>query len=323
MTGVPATYTLGTTTGQTLTVSNNLLIGDGVNPLTVTASSNNPIIDVNGNITISASSTFVAPTSSSFTIGGNWTNNGTFNNASGTVTFDTATTKTIDVQVAASADDGWVHSTGTTFNNTEDAATIGYADSGVYQSFYRFTGITIPQGSPITSCYLSLYGNYMSGSALTKFYFEKANNPSAVTSLADYNLRATTTVGVDWDGAKTVGAWNDSPSLVSVCQELINTYGLNNQAIQVLHKDDGSSAANNYQQFTSWDYTGNANGVKLHIEYTPTNKTISGNLNATSSFYKMVFNGTTSAWTITDPIRVMAPNATNTFVTQTRNRHFR
>ena len=63
------TYTFGTTTGQTLTVSNNLLIGDGVNPITVTATTNNSTIDVNGNITISGTSTFAAPPSSSFTVG--------------------------------------------------------------------------------------------------------------------------------------------------------------------------------------------------------------------------------------------------------------
>jgi len=84
------TYTLATTTSQTLTANNYLLIGNGTDQLTVTGATNNPILDVNGNFTISANATFIAPTSSSFTVGGSWANSGTFTHNSGTVTFDSS-----------------------------------------------------------------------------------------------------------------------------------------------------------------------------------------------------------------------------------------
>jgi hypothetical protein len=89
------TYTIGTAYGQTLTVSNNLTVGDGTNLTTVNASSTNPIIDVNGNTTIATSSIFSAATSSAFTVAGNYTNNGTFTANSGTTTFDGTSAQTL------------------------------------------------------------------------------------------------------------------------------------------------------------------------------------------------------------------------------------
>ena len=91
--GIP-TYTLATTTGQTINVYHNLTIGDGTNEVVVTASTTNCALNIDGNITINATSTFVAPTSSSFTVAGNWSNSGTFTHSDGTTTFDGSSTST-------------------------------------------------------------------------------------------------------------------------------------------------------------------------------------------------------------------------------------
>ncbi len=91
------TFQFGTLSGQTVTVSNNLTIGDGTNPVIVDALTNNETLDVNGNVTINATATLSASASSPFTIAGNYTNSGTFTHNSGTVTFDAgATGKTIN-----------------------------------------------------------------------------------------------------------------------------------------------------------------------------------------------------------------------------------
>jgi hypothetical protein len=90
-----STVTLGSAGSQTITVSNNLSIGDGSHTVTATANTNNPNIDVNGSFTINSSGTFVAPASANFTIAGNMTNNGTFTANNGTVTFDGAGTSTL------------------------------------------------------------------------------------------------------------------------------------------------------------------------------------------------------------------------------------
>ncbi|MCK4782035.1 DUF2341 domain-containing protein [Candidatus Parcubacteria bacterium] len=90
------TYTLATTTGQTFTINNNLTIGNALDVMSVTGATHNPIIDVGGNVTITASSTLIAATSSAFTVGGSWSNTGTFTHSTSTVTFDaTASGKTI------------------------------------------------------------------------------------------------------------------------------------------------------------------------------------------------------------------------------------
>jgi len=91
---VPTTYTLGTTTGQIFTIDNDLIIGNASDTMAVTAATYNPTIDVNGNVTITANSTFISPTSSSFTVAGNWSNTGTFTHSSSTVTFDGSGTST-------------------------------------------------------------------------------------------------------------------------------------------------------------------------------------------------------------------------------------
>ena len=81
-------YTLGTGAEQTINVAGYLKVGDGVNEVTVTGATYNPVLNIDGNLTISTSSILIAPTSSLFTIAGNWTNNGTFTHSDGTVTFD-------------------------------------------------------------------------------------------------------------------------------------------------------------------------------------------------------------------------------------------
>ncbi|MFA5746917.1 MAG: heparin lyase I family protein, partial [Candidatus Paceibacterota bacterium] len=90
------TYTLAAAAGQTLTINNNLTVGSGLNLLNVTGATYNPTIDVNGSVSIIANSAFIAPTSSPFTVGGSWTNTGTFTHSTSTVTFDaTSESKTI------------------------------------------------------------------------------------------------------------------------------------------------------------------------------------------------------------------------------------
>jgi hypothetical protein len=85
------TFQAGTTT-----VSTQLTIGDGTNTASTTLATNNSILDINGNLTISAKGELKGGSSAPIYIGGSMTNSGTFVANSGTVTFDaTATGKTI------------------------------------------------------------------------------------------------------------------------------------------------------------------------------------------------------------------------------------
>jgi len=83
------THILGTATSQTLTVGGNLTLGNGTNTgVTIDANTNDPTLNVAGNLVINADTTFQASNSGTFTIGGNYTNSGTFADNSGTVTFN-------------------------------------------------------------------------------------------------------------------------------------------------------------------------------------------------------------------------------------------
>ncbi len=141
-TATSTTIILGTAGSQTITVSNNLSVGDGSNAVTVSASTYNPIIDVNGSFTTNASGTFVAPQSTSFTIAGSMTNNGTFNHNSGTVTLDTTATATL----AGSGNPA------ITFNNltvTTPNKTVLFTSTETFQTNGLLT-ITGTTGNPVT-----------------------------------------------------------------------------------------------------------------------------------------------------------------------------
>jgi hypothetical protein len=85
------TFAAGTTT-----VAGNLTIGNGTNTgVIVTGATNDPTLDVDGNVAISANTELRGPGTNPFTVAGDWTNNGTYTHNSGTVTFDGTLTQTL------------------------------------------------------------------------------------------------------------------------------------------------------------------------------------------------------------------------------------
>ncbi|PIQ84218.1 MAG: hypothetical protein COV75_03315, partial [Candidatus Omnitrophica bacterium CG11_big_fil_rev_8_21_14_0_20_63_9] len=78
----------------TLTVLGNLTLGNGTNTsVTVSASANSTTVDVNGNLTINAETTFSAyGTATGTTVGGNMTSTGQLTHNNGTVIFDASDT---------------------------------------------------------------------------------------------------------------------------------------------------------------------------------------------------------------------------------------
>ena len=88
------TYTLQ---GGTIATNDYFYAGDGTNGVTVTANTNDPTLDISGDLAIRSGAIFTASDSGGFSVAGNWLNGGTFNHSNGTLVFDAATTgKTIN-----------------------------------------------------------------------------------------------------------------------------------------------------------------------------------------------------------------------------------
>jgi hypothetical protein len=177
---------------------------------------------------------------------------------------------TVDKQVAATTSDG-VRYTGTSpWDASRTAHMLGYNANAVYlqgHGFYRWIEVTI-EGT-IGVSYIQLYGysGYTSGAAQLKVYGVDEDNPAAPTSNASFDADPLTTEAVDWDVTFTTGAWNQSPSLNSIFQELVDSYTISNEAVMVQVKNDGPLSGYNYNG--AEDYSGGATyAAKLHIEYT-------------------------------------------------------
>lgn len=84
-----------TGTGLGIVVLNDLTVG-GFGTTTADFTTNDPALDVNGSVTILPTSTLIASNSGVFTVGGNWSNGGTFTGSNGTVTFDSSGASTLD-----------------------------------------------------------------------------------------------------------------------------------------------------------------------------------------------------------------------------------
>jgi hypothetical protein len=83
-----------TGTGLGIVVTNNLTVGGSLTT-TFTLDTNDVALDVNGSVLVDAVGTLVGSNSGSFTVAGNWDNNGTFTASGGTVTFDSVSTSNI------------------------------------------------------------------------------------------------------------------------------------------------------------------------------------------------------------------------------------
>ncbi len=173
---------------------------------------------------------------------------------------------TIDTSIAIGADDGQSGSDGS-FAATLTSNIIGQSTGVIYDAWYRFTGITIPQSSTIgANTTISLVEVASSSSALTNLYADDQNNPTACANQTDHASRTRTTNFVAWDGDPGVPAYY-SKVITDVIQELVTSYDYSNEAIQILHDDDGS-ANNKYQSFYAIEKTGGIYKALLHIEYT-------------------------------------------------------
>lgn len=176
----------------------------------------------------------------------------------------------LNLQVSASADDGYIPNLGELNTNQP---TINVGNTHVFTSrtahgFMRFTGASEISGSDINSAELSVYLYGIAGSPLTKIRAELADNPAAPTTVSDLNGRTKTSSGVDWDPTSGSG-WLTLPDISSVIQEVADNFSTS--SVVIYHLDDGSATgASNLVAYDTYDSDPDF-APKLTIDYTPSN----------------------------------------------------
>ena len=186
---------------------------------------------------------------------------------------------TLDLQVGAGSDDCfkfWEYDDHWTFSTTSAMQRVGYAGSTIYKigGGMRFQAVTIPQGATIVTAHLQLRAyNDKSGTIVrSRIRGEAADDTTTFSTVSDYDNRVRTGVSVDWDGipAWTKDADYNSPSIVSVIQEIVNrgSWASGNAIVIFWDDHEGRSDPNSDCDRIAYSYNGSTTyAPKLHIEY--------------------------------------------------------
>jgi len=162
------------------------------------------------------------------------------------------------LQVGATADDACEISGVMHLDHT-------YADIYAANHFgARFTGSLPEKGDTVMTAVLSLYAATAWGVGDVDIYADDvANPPTFTTGANNISNRTKTTAKVDWAGALVEG-WNALPSLVSIVQELVDSYdGVSLDAIVLLLF--GMSASTS--EVSTWDSGDHSLGPKLALTW--------------------------------------------------------
>lgn len=203
--GTP-TYSL---LGGTLTASSTR-IGDS-NPVVVNANTNDPSINVTGNVTIGTGSTFVASNVGAFDVGGSWSNSGTFTHSNGSVRFNsTDTGETVTVGNSTFYDLEFNSSSGG-WTLADSATTTRNLNLAAASSFTQAPGTILSVGGTFT--------NSVGGGATTW-----TGSTLALVSNTSYTIN-TKLVGADTYNTLSVASstdvrmWNSSAGTTSIATD--------------------------------------------------------------------------------------------------------
>jgi hypothetical protein len=180
----------------------------------------------------------------------------------------TVTPMISDYQVNASSDDAYQEETIGTMAvaallvDSESGPTIRYWDG------FRFHDRSLPpKGSTILAAYLRFYTYYPGFDDINvDIYAEDAQSPPTFTTDA-YNIsdRTLTSASVPW-GADGLGVgWSNSPSLVTVIQELVGSYDPTAIVLILKPRTDIWKGLD----LRCWDYGDRTLAAIMHIEWIP------------------------------------------------------
>ena len=190
-------------------------------------------------------------------------------------TFPVTIDPTVDDQVDASGDD-WSWAPSTSKYNNNSAFRVGYnsgdgfwGDSPVHSGF-NFTVTGPESGDTIDVAYISIQVQFATNQDLMgKVKAVHEDNPNSPNNFSQANSFTETTAAVDWD--RTAGwstaTWYDSPSIVTVIDDVIEETFWDSGDNLIVHLKDDGVADGNLPNFNAYDNT-TTEAPKLHIEYT-------------------------------------------------------
>lgn len=147
--------------------------------------------------------------------------------------------------IVANADDGYQYST--SIDSGQTYCSFGQEGSYTFNSYFRFTNVTIPQGATITSAIIRFYASHSRSETTVnvRIRCEDADNAAQISSYADYAGRAITDAYTDWSPAAwTAGSSYDSADFTSAVQEVVNRASwASDNALQIFVRDNSSSAS--------------------------------------------------------------------------------
>ena len=200
------------------------------------------------------------------------------------LTYPVVIDPTVDVSVAASGDDGrWASGS---FNN----ASVGINISNGGNGFFRFTGLSALDGATIDVAYLTVVASstLTANTASVTIRAAAADNQAAPTTEAECTAPTRTTASVNWSAIQsfTSGSSYNTPSIVSVIQEMADNGYLASGVALIYLEDNAGSAA---RGVSSYDHLSNAPPA-LHVEYSTTQNLSPSLLTNTSTVYTPTLN---------------------------------
>jgi hypothetical protein len=172
---------------------------------------------------------------------------------------------TIDYQVSSFTSNGFWCTSEAYFNNSYYLY-FGLIDGGRYNTFVRFTGVTIPAGSTITAAKLSLYYYAADSPTACTIYAEDAAAPTAPTTPSDADGRTKTTENISITSPIT-GTWFDSSDIKAIIQELVNSYSYASGAAMQFFILSPTGSGTHFAAIEYYE-SDPTRAAKLHIEYT-------------------------------------------------------
>lgn len=167
-----------------------------------------------------------------------------------------------------------------------------YDDINTVTAGIRFTNVTVPQGSTISSAYLTFTARYTNtDTVLTKVYGIDQDDTASMSS--DPTGRTKTTAAVDWDSTNhTQNTAYQSPDIKTIVQEIVDRAGWSSgNDMGFLLLDDGSD---DYCDNVPYDHEGDSSkAFLLTINYTEATTSTSSTTSSTTTSSTSVTSVTT------------------------------